>query len=129
MGIDSEVVALENIDVKGSSVDIEGNGIIDLTKKDVNMDLKLSTMKSLSSILNKIPIIGYLILGSDGKITTDLRVTGPIEDPKTNISLLQDTVNAPVNILKRIFEPFRVLSDELKNDKKQRKNKNNDFVN
>ena len=129
MGIDSEVVALENIDVKGSSVDIEGNGIIDLTKKDVNMDLKLSTMKSLSSILNKIPIIGYLILGSDGKITTDLRVTGPIDDPKTNISLLQDTVNAPVNILKRIFEPFKVLSDELKNDKKQRKNKNNDFVN
>ncbi len=116
IGINDEFVALEKILVHGSSVDIEGEGVIDLTQEDINMQLTLSTMKSLSSILNKIPIFGYLLLGEDGKITTEVNVTGKIDDPKTELSLLEDTAKAPVNILKRIFSPFQLLVDELKEE-------------
>lgn len=126
MGINKELIAINNIDIKGSSVDVMGNGIVDLNTKDLNIELELSTIKSLSSILNKIPIIGYLILGESGKISTKLKVQGTIDEPKTDISLLKDTINAPVNILKRIFKPFEVLSNELKNEsKKKEKSINN----
>lgn len=125
MGIDSKLIAIDDINIKGSSVDIIGNGIVDLENKDVNMELELSTIKSLSSILNKIPIIGYLILGEDGKISTKLSVKGTIDNPKTEISLLKDTINAPVNILKRIFKPFEILSNEIKNESDKRKNNRN----
>ncbi|RDU58422.1 AsmA-like C-terminal domain-containing protein [Helicobacter sp. MIT 99-5507] len=116
IGINSEFIALEKIAINGSSVDIEGAGVIDLVQEDINLQLSISTMKSLSSILNKIPIFGYLLLGDDGKITTEVAVTGKIDDPKTELSLLEDTAKAPVNILKRIFSPFQLLVDELKKE-------------
>ncbi len=116
IGINDEFIALEKILIHGSSVDIEGEGVIDLIQEDINMQLTLSTMKSLSSILNKIPIFGYLLLGDDGKITTEVNVTGKMDNPYTELSLLEDTAKAPVNILKRIFSPFQLLVDELKEE-------------
>ena len=116
IGINDEFIALEKILIHGSSVDIEGEGVIDLIQEDINMQLTLSTMKSLSSILNKIPIFGYLLLGDDGKITTEVNVTGKMDNPNTELSLLEDTAKAPVNILKRIFSPFQLLVDELKEE-------------
>ncbi|MGX3011152.1 YhdP family protein [Helicobacter sp. 23-1044] len=121
VGVDSEYLALENIAIQGSSVDISGNGVVDLKTQDLNIRLELSTIKSLSSILNKIPIIGFLLLGEDGKISTDLTIKGTLENPKTEISLLEDTAKAPINILKRVFSPFQILIDELKKENKRRR--------
>ena len=121
VGIDSDFVAIENIDINGSSVDITGNGVVDLKTQELNVRLELSTIKSLSSILNKIPIIGFLLLGEDGKITTDLTITGTLESPKTEISLLEDAAKIPLNILKRVFSPFQILIDELQKENKKRR--------
>lgn len=121
IGLDGEYIALESIDINGSSVDISGNGVVDLKTHDVNIRLELSTIKSLSTILNKIPIIGFLLLGEDGKITTDLTITGTIEEPKTEISLLEDAAKTPLNILKRVFSPFQVLIDELQKENQRRR--------
>lgn len=121
VGIDSDFVAIENIDINGSSVDITGNGVVDLKTQELNVRLELSTIKSLSSILNKIPIIGFLLLGEDGKITTDLTITGTLESPKTEISLLEDAAKTPLNILKRVFSPFQILIDELQKENKKRR--------
>lgn len=121
IGLDSNYLALENIDINGSSVDISGNGVVNLQNHDVNIRLELSTIKSLSSILNKIPIIGFLLLGEDGKITTDLTITGTIESPQTEISLLEDVAKTPLNILERVFSPFQVLIDELKKENQKRR--------
>lgn len=121
VGIDSNYLAIENININGSSVDITGNGVVDLNTQDLNIRLELSTIKSLSSILNKIPIIGFLLLGEDGKITTDLTIKGTLQSPQTEISLLEDTAKAPINILKRVFSPFQILIDELKKENKKRR--------
>lgn len=121
VGIDSNYLAIENININGSSVDITGNGVVDLSTQDLNIRLELSTIKSLSSILNKIPIIGFLLLGEDGKITTDLTIKGTLQSPQTEISLLEDTAKAPINILKRVFSPFQILIDELKKENKKRR--------
>lgn len=123
VGVNNEFIALEKINMNGSSVDIEGAGIVDLKTQDLNINLSLSTMKSLSSILNKIPIIGYLLLGEDGKITTEVKVSGKMEDPKMELSLLEDTAKAPVEILKRVFSPFQLLVDELKKESEEKGNR------
>lgn len=123
VGVNNEFIALEKINMNGSSVDIEGAGIVDLKTKDLNINLSLSTMKSLSSILNKIPIIGYLLLGEDGKITTEVKVSGKMEDPQMELSLLEDTAKAPVEILKRVFSPFQLLVDELKKESEEKGNR------
>lgn len=121
VGVDKDYVALENIAIEGSSVDIAGSGVVDLKSQDLNIRLELSTIKSLSSILNKIPIVGFLLLGDDGKITTDLTITGTLENPQTELSLLEDAAKTPLNILQRVFSPFQLLIDELQKESEKRR--------
>ena len=69
---------------------------------DLKLDIK--TLKSFGSMLDKIPLIGGLILGSDKKISTRVDVTGDITDPTITTHLVADTLMSPLNILKRTLE-------------------------
>ncbi|MGX2971697.1 YhdP family protein [Helicobacter sp. T3_23-1059] len=113
LGLNAEYIALESIDLIGKTMDIKGNGIIEIDSSEVDIGLSISTLKSLTSVLNKIPIVGYLILGKDGKITTQVSVDGTLENPKSQVSLAQDILTAPLNIIKRAFTPVDMLIDEV----------------
>ena len=117
-GINKEYIGLEKIHLIGESMDVDGNGIIQLNNKEINANLKISTIKNLSSILSKIPIIGYLTLGDEGKISTNVAISGTIENPKTNVSLAEDVITAPFHILRRIFKPIDVIMEEIKEETK-----------
>ena len=70
-------------------------------------------MKALSNIISNIPIVGYIILGDDGKVTTNIVVSGSLDNPKTEVSFIEDVVNAPFKILHRIFSPLDSIVDTL----------------
>lgn len=111
--INSKYIGLERISFVGSSMDIEGNGIVEQKSDEINMNLSISTVKNLSNIINKIPVVGYLILGKEGKISTNLIVNGTLQNPKIQVTLAQDTITAPFNILKRVFRPIDIIVDEI----------------
>lgn len=111
--VNSKYIGLERINFIGSSMDIDGNGIVEKKSEEINMNLSISTVKNLSNIINKIPIVGYLILGKEGKISTNLIINGTLQNPKVQVTLAQDTITAPFNILKRIFTPIDIIVDEI----------------
>lgn len=113
LSLNTQYVGLESIHLVGKSMDIEGNGFIELDTQEVDMGLSISTLKNLSGILNKIPIVGYLLLGKDGKVTTQVSLRGTLQDPKTQISLAQDILKTPLNVLKRAFKPVDMVIDEI----------------
>lgn len=113
--VNSDYIGLQNIFLLGSSMDISGQGIIDIDTQEMNVNLSISTIKNLSNFINKIPIIGYLILGRDGQISTNLILSGKYTNPKVNITLATDIIKAPFNILKRIF-PVEMLANHAKNE-------------
>lgn len=115
-GLNEKYLGLEKIHLIGDSMDIDGNGIIQLSNKEVNVNLEISTIKNFSNILSKIPIVGYLILGDEGKISTNLTINGTLDNPKTSVSLAEDVITAPFNILRRIFTPIDLMVDEIKNE-------------
>ncbi|WP_104697623.1 MULTISPECIES: DUF3971 domain-containing protein [unclassified Helicobacter] len=115
-GLNQNYLGLEKIHLVGDSMDIDGNGIVQLDNKEMNINLKISTIKNFSNILSKIPIVGYLVLGDEGKISTNLTLNGTLENPKTEISLAEDVITAPFNILRRIFTPIDLMVDEIKNE-------------
>ncbi len=101
---------MENIDLKGSGVDIKGFGAIDTEKQTIDLKLKLLTLKSLSSIVSSIPLVGYIIMGDDGSVSTDVVVSGSLDDPKTESKIIENTIIAPVNIIERVLKtPFRLF--------------------
>lgn len=113
LALNTQYVGLESINLIGKSMDIQGSGFIELESQEVDMGLSISTLKNLSGILNKIPIVGYLLLGKDGKVTTQVSVRGTIQDPKTQISLAQDLLKTPLKVLKRVFTPVDIVIDEI----------------
>lgn len=113
LGLNTQYIALESIDLIGKTMDVKGSGIIEVESSEVDIGLSISTLKSLTSVLNKIPIVGYLILGKDGKITTQVSIDGTLENPKSQVSLAEDILSAPLNIIKRAFTPVDMLIDEV----------------
>ena len=98
-----EFLGLKKIDLVGSSIDVEGSGLINLSTKELDIALSISTIKALSEVLSKIPIVGYLLLGKEGKISTGVVIKGTLQDPKSEVSVAQDILSAPFKIIQRIF--------------------------
>ncbi|RDU72730.1 hypothetical protein CQA66_03820 [Helicobacter aurati] len=111
--MNNDYIGLQNIFLLGPSMDVNGWGIIDKDSQEMNMNLTISTIKNLSKFINKIPIIGYLILGREGQISTNLILLGKYSDPKVHITLAADIIKAPFNILRRIFTPVDLLTDTI----------------
>lgn len=113
-----EVLVIEDFFFKGGSVDMKGEGVIDLEQNKIEMHIDLQTIKSLSRIIDTIPIVGYIIMGDDGTISTRVQVTGDLDDPDVTTLILEDTLQTPINILKRIItSPFKLFGGE--EDKKE----------
>ncbi|WP_199767100.1 YhdP family protein [Helicobacter salomonis] len=114
-GLSSEYLGLEHIQLTGTTLDIDGNGIIEMSgKKKIDLSLDISTIKGFSNVINKIPILNYLILGNKGKISTHVQVGKTLNDPSVKVTLAKDIAQAPFKILRRIFTPIDIIVEEIK---------------
>ncbi|MFV0481190.1 MAG: AsmA-like C-terminal domain-containing protein, partial [Campylobacteraceae bacterium] len=95
---------------EGYSTDIMGLGYFDINTNEIYLDLKISTLKSISGIIDAIPLLNFVILGEDGKITMSISVRGNIENPKVETSVVEGAIKSPLNVIKRVFQlPFYIL--------------------
>ncbi|STO99737.1 AsmA-like C-terminal domain-containing protein [Helicobacter canadensis] len=110
-GYNQDFLAIENLDFKGSSIDIQGKGIISLKNQNIDFYAQLITAKSLSGIINKIPLVNYILLGKEGKISTGFSITGDLKNPTITTKTAQDILLSPFNILKRVItSPFEIFN-------------------
>ncbi|MBP9613091.1 MAG: AsmA-like C-terminal domain-containing protein [Sulfurospirillum sp.] len=99
-----EILYISEMQLRGSSADIVGSGEVNLMTNELNLKLQIRTLKTFSSAIDMIPLVGGLILGDDKKIATNISVTGNVSDPKIETHLIADTFMTPVNIIKRTLE-------------------------
>ncbi len=105
-----KIISFDKIILHGASADIYGFGYIDLKNKKIDMDLEIKTLKDVSNIIKNIPLVGYVILGEDKSISTYIKVTGKTDNPKISTQILKDTINTPLNIIKRAIQaPFKIF--------------------
>ena len=97
-------IIIKEMLLSGSSADIYGSGIIRGETNEVEVTLQIRTLKTFSSIIDMIPLVGGLILGEDKKISTHVNVTGSLDDPKIQTNVITDTLMSPLNIIKRTLE-------------------------
>ncbi|WP_236033136.1 AsmA-like C-terminal domain-containing protein [Helicobacter turcicus] len=110
-GLNDQFLAIDALNFKGSSIDIKGQGIIQLESKNIDFNAEFITAKTLSGIINKIPLVNYIVLGKDGTISTNFKINGTIDDPKIHTQTAQDILLSPFNILRRaITSPFEVFN-------------------
>ena len=99
-----EAIQVKDLQLRGKSADITGAGVVNLTTNTLNLKLQIKTLKTFSSAIDLIPLVGGIILGEDKKIATNVDITGPTTDPKIETHLILDTLKTPVNIIKRTLE-------------------------
>ncbi|KPH51613.1 hypothetical protein HPU229254_06095 [Helicobacter pullorum] len=110
-GLNQDFLAIENLDFIGSSIDIKGKGIIDIKNQNIDFYAQLITAKSLGEIINKIPLVNYILLGKEGTISTSFSIKGPLKDPNITTQTTQDILLSPFNILKRIVtSPLEIFN-------------------
>lgn len=100
----NHIISFGKIELHGYNTDIYGAGYINLDKKDIDLDLQVKTLKNISNVVKSIPLIGYIVLGDDKSISTNIKVTGPLKDPQITTQMFKDSVMTPINIFKRAIE-------------------------
>ena len=101
---------LDTVLLKGESANVTGAGAIDFKKKSVDMKLQVHFLESLTNVLGKIPVAGYLIFGKDKTIAITLKVNGPLKNPKVTTETAKEIIKAPLNILQRTLSlPFKLF--------------------
>ncbi|MFP4331695.1 MAG: AsmA-like C-terminal domain-containing protein [Campylobacterales bacterium] len=105
-----DILRLDAIFLDGKSMNIAGNATIDTKKGTIYMPLEISIMKNLSSIIDAIPIVNYIVLGDDKSMSIGVEVKGDMKNPEISTSTIKDVATSPLNIIKRTLEtPFRIF--------------------
>ena len=113
---------LTDIYLDSKEIDILGNGKLDIDQN--NLDLTLNLKTDLGSDLAKVPLVGHIILGKDS-ISTTLKITGEIADPKVESLIAQEIVVAPINIIKRTLSlPYNLIEDVINKSKEDNSSSN-----
>ncbi|WP_295051421.1 AsmA-like C-terminal domain-containing protein [Sulfuricurvum sp.] len=112
-GYQKGIVSVDNFTLNSPEMKITGSGRADLNSNQLEGAMTLKT--DLGSTLGKVPMVGYILLGDDGSLSTTLTLTGKLDDPKISTALAKEIVTAPFNILKRTLAyPFLWMMDDKK---------------
>ena len=68
--IDSGVINVKSLYIDGERIRISGKGNINLVKESVDMVFGVKLFQIIDEVLNKIPIVGYIITGENGNLFT-----------------------------------------------------------
>ncbi len=102
---------VEQFQLDGISIDSYGAGIVRLDDGAIEFNMKITTFKALSTLLNNIPIAGYIITGDDGSFSTFIKITGTINKPYISTDLASQTIRTPATLIERIIKiPLKLMS-------------------
>jgi hypothetical protein len=92
-------ITILDASLSAKELKLYGNGILNFPNNQIDMKLSLKT--DLGSKLSQIPIVGYLLFGEDGSVSTTLTIDGKLDDPTVSNAVAKDIVVAPFQLLKR----------------------------
>ena len=101
---------LKDIYLDSKEMKIAGNGVASYENNTIDLNLNIKT--DLGSTVSKIPIVGYIVLDKDS-ISTSVKVSGALDNPKVKSMLATDIIVAPLNIIKRtLLFPFEIFKSD-----------------
>jgi hypothetical protein len=106
-------VELKEILLDGDSLKLTGQGVINLVKRTLDINLLAAPLKTVDRIVNKIPIINYITAGS--LISIPLRVHGRLTDPSVVPIPPTAVGKGLLNIMERTLKaPFKLVQSAAK---------------
>ncbi len=99
MKVKDGIATFETLGLDSSELRMAGNGWIDFPKEKIEMDLNLITRAKEN--VNKIPLVGYILVGKKKSPSITVQISGDLLDPKVEHSTFQEVVTVPFGMLFR----------------------------
>jgi hypothetical protein len=110
---------LDSVLIEGSSSSISGSGTIDLTSKEIEVDLAILTAREAGKLISSLPVVGYILMGENKSMTVGLKVTGTLDNPKVETNPVKDVLLIPFKMLLRTMSAPSHLQEKTKEKKKK----------
>ncbi|MBN1882126.1 MAG: AsmA-like C-terminal domain-containing protein [Deltaproteobacteria bacterium] len=102
--IEDGVCHTENLFIDSRVIRITCVGDMDMVREEVDMIIGFQVLKTVDLVINKIPVVGYILTGEDGNLfTTYFHVYGPMKDPIVETMTLQSLGEGTLHIFERIY--------------------------
>ncbi|MCI0501008.1 MAG: AsmA-like C-terminal domain-containing protein [Epsilonproteobacteria bacterium] len=106
----TKMINLPSYYTKSTMMDFKGYGTIDVGNKTLHLPIDVIFLKDYSKLINKIPIIGYIILGDDKNFVTNVDITGTFDQQDFETHTVKNASKGAINAIKRTFNtPFRLF--------------------
>ncbi len=97
--------------IDGKSAAISGKGTVSNLNGAINMDLAVRTARGIGKLIGSLPIVGYILMGKDKSITTGVKVTGTLDNPKVTTHVVMETLLTPFQmIIRTLKSPAHIIN-------------------
>lgn len=93
------VANFNSLDLESPEISIKGTGWIDSNSETIEMDLNLITQAKKN--VNKIPLVGFVLVGKEKRPSITVKISGNLFDPKVEHSTFQEVAATPFFMLYR----------------------------
>ena len=104
-------IFFDMIYIDGKSAAISGKGTVSTRNGAINMDLAVRTARGIGKLIGSLPIVGYILMGKDKSITTGVKVSGTLENPKVTTNIVMETLLSPFKMFVRTLKsPAHIIN-------------------
>ncbi len=89
----------DTLELKSPEISMLGTGWIDFVRERIGMDLNLITRAKHN--INKIPLVGYILVGKEKKPSITVKVSGDLLNPDVEHSIFREVATQPFSMVFR----------------------------
>lgn len=101
----------DTLELKSPEISMLGAGWVDFVRKQVGMNLNLITRAKHN--INKIPLVGYILVGKEKRPSITVKVSGDLLNPDVEHSIFQEVVTQPFSMVFRTLALPRYLASRI----------------
>lgn len=106
-------VSSRDLFISSDAINISIIGSADIIKEELNFTLGVQPLQTVDKVVNRIPIVGWLLTGKDKAfLTAYFEAKGKWSDPQVSAIPVKSMGKGVLNIFRRVFElPVRLFTD------------------
>jgi hypothetical protein len=93
------VIDIISLSIASDELDLKGTGILDLKKETTDMTFNM--VSGAKKSVERIPLLGFILVGGDKNPSLSLKVEGNMHDPEISNTAAMDIVTYPWQLIKR----------------------------
>lgn len=105
------ILDIESFTMKSPVTSMTGKGWVNRNTKKIDLEFNMITQAKTN--LNKIPLVGYILVGDEKRPSIHLKVSGDLSDPEVKHSTFKEVLTLPYSILKRTIKLPQFLLKQL----------------